>query len=100
MKLLKDLLSSKIESLIPITIIKVFYFILYTIPFKFHEKDDRLQVEGIYFHNIGLFDLVDKKCFDLFDSDEMKIWECFKIPVKIQAKLITDDSFTVNKLII
>ena len=53
-----------------------------------------------YNENIGLFNQSDKKCFEFFDFDKMSILDCGKIPVKIHTKLITNDSFIVNKLII
>jgi hypothetical protein len=43
-----------------------------------------------------LFNLVDSQSFDLFDSEEKKIWESFHIPIKFQLKLFTDDSFTFS----
>lgn len=48
LKLLKELVSSKLDSFIPISLIKSFYIIIYTIPFKFQEKEDRTLIEGIF----------------------------------------------------
>jgi hypothetical protein len=47
LKLLKDLITSKLDNFIPISLIKAFYIIFYTIPFKFQEKEDRILIEGI-----------------------------------------------------
>lgn len=70
-----------------------------TIPFKFHEKEDISLLVGIVFITKEVFNLIDKKREEIFDSDELKIWEAFHIPFNLQLKLITDDSFTFSSVL-
>lgn len=79
-----------------LVIIKIFYNIC-KIPIKFVESNDRKTLEDIYdyitkeFERLEIFNFEESEILNL-----KQLFLLFKIPIKIQSNLITDDSFLFN----